>query len=425
MIKLITDILSANKIDQWRINETHTHTAELYFIRHKLDMPRIKDCTLYSVTVFRDFTEGETRFLGNSRAMISEEMTPAEVESRLLSAYQSAAYVKNPWYELADPVKADKLPSTSPLADAQPEDTAMDVAKIMFAADTAEDAFLNSVEIFVVHTDTRILGSNGLDVSFAEDHIEGELVAQCLQPTDVEQYRDFGFEKLDEALITAKVQEAVQDVRSRAAAIKPPQSGNYNIVLKGSHLATLLEYYAERSHAAYVAAGYSDWQVGSSAQGESIVGEKLDLQLVSRAPYSEEGIPMPERALLSQGTLQLIHGPERLCRYAGVEPTGNYTKVRLDGGTLPLSDMLKGEVLEPISFSDFQMDAFDGHFKGEIRLAFLHHQDGSVETLTGGSVNGSLPDLQGDLAFSLERYEDLSYAGPLGVLIKGVPVAGE
>jgi hypothetical protein len=69
------------------------------------------------------------------------------------------------------------------------------------------------------------------------------------------------------------------------------------------------------------------------------------------------------------------------------------------------------------------MDAYDGHFGGEIRLGYLY--DGkSVTLVTGGSVNGNIFTCQYDLVFSLERYSDSCYSGPFAVRIKDVAVAG-
>ena len=70
------------------------------------------------------------------------------------------------------------------------------------------------------------------------------------------------------------------------------------------------------------------------------------------------------------------------------------------------------------------MDSMDGHFAGEIRLALIHDGNGSVRTLTGGSVNGNLLESQGKLVFSKEKYRDSSYEGPLAVLIPDVRIAG-
>ena len=85
--------------------------------------------------------------------------------------------------------------------------------------------------------------------------------------------------------------------------------------------------------------------------------------------------------------------------------------------------MQKDGVLETVTFSDFQTDFFDGHFGGEMRLAILH-KDGKAIPLCGGSINGSLLDVQGKLIFSKEQYKSGDYEGPYAVLIPGVPVAG-
>jgi len=45
--------------------------------------------------------------------------------------------------------------------------------------------------------------------------------------------------------------------------------------------------------------------------------------------------------------------------------------------------------------------------------------------VTGGSVNGSLFDVQGELAFSLEMYKDADYEGPFAARFPRVSVAGE
>ena len=322
-------------------------------------------------------------------------------------------------------MKEERKKSVSDLASKNIEDTANEFAKAMFSADNAQDAFINSAEIFVSRSYTHIVASNGLDVSFDSDEIRGELVSQCITPIDVEQYRQFAYDKFDANAIRQKVSEAIEDVRARARASEPPKAGDYDIILSGENLEELFSLYGGRSYAGMVYPGYSQWKVGDKVQGDDIEGEKLDIYLEPLDPYSSEGIPMKERCLIKQGELQLIYGDTRMCRYLGIEPTGDYRKVRCECGTVSLSEMRKPGVLELVSFSDFQMDDFDGHFKGEIRLGLLYKEDGSVEELTGGSVNGSLIELQKHLTFSKEQYEDSTYKGPLAVLIPGVAVAGK
>ena len=424
MIETIQNALQKAGVSVWRITGTHSRAAELYLIRKGLDMPRVKDMVAYSVDVFRDFEEDGRRFRGVSTALLSPGMSGAQAEKKIADAYSAAAYVKNPFYELPDAVTGPRVASGSDLAALDPQRAARRLADALLEADTEKDAFLNSAELFVTRREVRILASNGLDVSYDSDEVWGELVAQCTAPRDVEQYRSFRLDSLDTAAAAAKLRAAVRDVRQRALAQKAPAAGTYDLLLTGEHLSEILSYYVDRSNAAAIFPRYSAWSVGTEVQGEDVTGERLELSLSSSVPYSEEGIPLPDRTLVSDGRLQLIHGATRFCRYLGVEPTGAYRKLRCGNGTVPIDQLRRPGVLEAVSFSDFQMDSFSGHFGGEIRLALLHGEQ-ELTPLSGGSVNGSLLETQGRLIFSREQIRDGSYEGPMAVLIPGVPVAGE
>jgi len=425
MLNRIINVLKKNGIQTWRATEIKTHTAEAYFIKQKLDIPRYKELNQYHVTVFHDFEKNGKACRGDSTALISPGMSDSEIEEKIKCAYMAAGFVANPFYELADPVKEDKKESTSDLAKYDVKDVVLKFAEAIFSVDTEKDAFVNSLEIFAKRAYERIVASNGLDVSFDFDVVDGEYVTQCITPTDVEQYRQFNYNCLALDDIKERVKEAIEDVRARAKASEMPSTGNYDIILSGENLEEIFEYYGARSTASLVFPGYSEWKVGDNVQCEDVVGEKLNLSFEAVYPYSSEGIPLPPRDLVTDGKLDLIYGSTRFCRYLGIEPTGDYSRLICKNGSMNLADMRKDGVLEAISFSDFQMDYMDGHFKGEIRLAYLYHKDGSKEILTGGSINGSIIELQKNIHFSKEHYESLSYSGPLAILIPGVAVAGK
>lgn len=425
MLDRIKNILDKNGVKVWRVTEVNSETAELYFIKKKLDIPRIKKMHQYQIEVFNDFEKAGRKFRGISAALVSPGMSDEDIEVRIKSAYLAASFVTNPFYELADPVKEEKKNSNSDIAAMDLKDAAIEFAKAMFSVDNADDAFINSAEIFANRRYEHIIGSNGLDVSFDSDSISGELVCQCISPIDVEQFRSFDYDNFAVEEIKKKVADAIEDVRARARASASPKAGNYDIILKGEHITELLNFYGARSSASMVFPGYSQWKLKDKVQGEDIKGEKLNIDFIPIDPYSAEGIPMKRRTLIKDGELELIYGNTRMCRYLGIEPTGDYSKAEVKNGSVMLSDMRCAGVLEPISFSDFQMDFMDGHFKGEIRLALLYKEDGSVEELTGGSINGSLLEAQSDLVFSKEQYEDINYKGPLAVKIKNVAVAGK
>ena len=422
MRDIILNALQALHIHAYQIESTERESAELFFIKKTLDMRRTKRTTSYAVTVFRDLEAEGTKLRGSSTAQIFESMTPAEVERSLKGAFFAAQFAKNPFFELYAGKKEEPVDMPSTLADRPLEDNALLMAEALFAADTDCDAFINSAEIFATKSRVSILSSAGTDVEYTRYEVEGEFVTQCKTPQDVEQFFQFAYADLNTEALTQKAKQAIAAVRDRAAAQKSPAAGTYSVVLSGEQVATLMEYYTERSLAPYVYAHYSDWAVGKQVQGEDVTGEKLNVTLYPTAPYSEEGIPMVERPLVKDGALQLIYGANRFCQYLGIEPTGYYERIGVNNGTVPLAELQKG-CLCPVSFSDFQMDSFTGHFGGEIRLAYLYTENG-VEILTGGSINGSLPEKQGNLLFSKERYDTMDYTGPFAVKIEGVEVAG-
>ncbi len=423
MLNRILDALKALSIENYLLEERRSETAELFFIRKKLDMRRIKDITDYSATVYRDFELDGHAMRGSSSAQIFPGMGDEDIRTALKDAYDAAANVRNPFFELYRGERADTVELPSRMSDLSLQDSAARMAAALFAADTRDDAFLNSSELFIERAKVRLVSSAGTDVGYIKYGCKGEFVAQCKQPRDVEQYFDFSYEDLEEDALTAKVAEALKTTRDRAKASKSPKAGEYDIVLTGENLREIMVFYLARAQAGMVFAHYSDYAPGKALQGEEVRGEKLNLTLVPSAPYSDEGIPMRERALIQDGVLQLLFGPTRFCRYLDIEPTGDYWRIRLDNGTVPFDEMKKN-CLYPVSFSDFQMDPMDSHFSGEIRLAYLYTDDG-VQILTGGSINGSLLEKQGDLVFSTERYTDASYSGPLAIRLKGVSVSGE
>lgn len=424
MIERIKSALARCGIALWRINEREDETAELFFVKKQLDTRRVKDVHKYEVTVFRDVEGEDGKKRGFTAVQLVSSMDDAKLDEELKSAYYAAQFAANPWFELTDPVQAPMVEQTGVLAQAPLAQSAGKLAKALFAPDTHEDAFVNSAELFVGRRTDHILSSNGTDVSFTIAWVEGEFVVQCKEPEDVEIHNQFEYQALDEAALSAKVAEALTFVRDRARAQKILKSGKYDLVFSGNAVAEVLSYYRDRSSASAVYAKYSTWQQGEDVQGET-EGERLDLILRAFHPYSPEGIPtMDGLPLLEGGKLLAWHGPNRFCRYLGIKPTGDYKRLACANGTVPFAELKKGPVLWAVTFSDFQMDAMSGHFGGEIRLAYLIEEDGTVTPVTGGSVNGSILEAQKNLVFSTDRYTTADYDGPYAVRVKDVSVAG-
>lgn len=410
-------------ISLWRINDNTEESAELFFVKKQLDTRRFKDVRKFQVTVFRDAEKDGTPMRGFTSVTLLESMGDEQLREELKNAYYAAQFAANPTYELPDPVQAPVREKAGELSESPLAESAGKMTRALFAADDQSDAFVNSAEIFIVRSKRRILSSEGTDVSYTDAKVNGEFVVQCREPEDVEIHNIFSYDSLDTEALASKVREALSFVRDRARAKRILKSGKYDIVLSGDKVASVLSYYMDRSAAHMIYPGYSTWKVGETVQGENTIGAKLDIDLCATVPYSEEGIPMEDLPLVREGILQAVHGNNRFCRYLGLKPTGQYRKGRCTNTGVPFEELKKGPCLWAVIFSDFQMDSMSGHFGGEIRLGYLIDGD-SITPVTGGSINGSLLEAQGNLQFSSDRYESANYSGPYGLRINGVNVAG-
>lgn len=420
----IIKLLEKAGIGEYSALQIKERTAELFFVKKQLDTRRIKDVEKFHVTVYRTAEADGQKLKAQTEAMLLSSMSDDEIIKALKDAYFAAQFAMNPYYEAPSPVTAPLIEKKGALAEEEPEKAAGIMAEALFAADCREDAFINSAEVFISKKRIRVVTSAGTDVSWTDAKASGEYVVQAKEPEDVEMYRSFAYTELETGALNAQVSEMLDFVRDRARAQRILKSGKYDLILTGGNAAELFTYYGGRSSAQMLYPHYSTWSVGDDVQGET-AGERLELTLRASAPYSSEGIPMIDRKLIENGRMMTVHGANRFCRYLGVEPTGDYRKLSCDNaGSMSFDEMKQRPCLWAVTFSDFQMDIFSGHFGGEIRLGYLI-EDGKMTPVTGGSVNGSIIEAQKDIAFSTDRFKSEDYEGPYAVLLKGVSVAGE
>lgn len=423
MIERIKSALAKVGVPVYQINETKKESVELFFIKKSLDMRRKKLVKTASVTVFREFGEGEQHYLGSSSIIVQDSLTDEELEQQLQSAWYAASFVKNRYYELPKGEKKEMVQAPGALAGKDLAECAQIYADAMFAVDTETDVFLNSAEIFLYRIENRIVNSNGIDVSFRNERAQGEFVVQCIGAQDVETYEDFEYRDLNTEALQQKVKTTLEQTRARAAAVQAPPAGSYRVILSGSYVQSLLSYYLDRAGTSYVYQKYSNYEVGCKVQGDGVQGDAINLTLKATVPYSGEGINMKDRELVKDGTLQLLHGGARFAYYLGVEPTGYYAGLQAAAGSVSLEEMKKQPYLHVVNFSDFQMDSFSGHFGGEIRLAYWFDGE-KVIPVTGGSINGSILEAQKNLTFSKELQTEKDFEGPMAVCMEGISVAG-
>lgn len=423
LIEYILKALEANQISTYLITELKEETVELFFIKKNLDMRREKSVTKYKLTVYHDFEQDGVKMRGSSVIGIYNGMSQDEVNQAVKNAFFAASFVRNPYYELPKGATCEHIIIDNALSQTTLPLAAAIYSEALFAEDTLSDVFINSAELFVEKISQHTINSEGINVSYEKYLVNGEFVAQCTTPQDVETYQSFHYDDLNTESLKMKVKQTLDTTKARAMAKVAPTSGEYTVLLSGQYVKDIFDFYFERSQANLIYPKYSNFQIGKSVQGEKPKGDIINITLKAKEPFNEEGITMTDRTLVEDGVLKTIHGNSRFSYYLNTPSIGTYHHISVPSGSKSLEDMKKGKYLHVLNFSDFQMDALSGHFGGEIRLAFLSDGD-SITPVTGGSISGSMTKVQQNIYFSQELQIEKGFHGPLAVQLENISVAG-
>lgn len=448
MIDRIIDILGKHNIQNFLINENITETQELFYIKKSLNLTRNKNVSKYEITLYRDFIENNVNMRGSASCMLNNSMSDDELSLNILSTYESALSVHNPYYKLPHgeamftdddsisirdySINIDNLSSSLPAGSSSL--SLNELVTSLFENDTKEasdNCFINSAEIFVTSSKNRIINSNGVNVSYSDKVYSGEFVVQCTSPVDVELYQDFKYSSDDKNIsdsLKSKVSDALTMVKDRSAAIAYSSDMQYDkIILEGPCLYELFNYYLQRLNAVMIYPKYSSFEIGKSilnnvsnyvnselSDNSTVFPDEINITLTPKKPYSTEGISLKNLELIKNNIVQYIIGNARFSFYLGINPTGEYDSYKLKHGNSSLKDMKSGKYLRIVNFSDFQMDSFTGQIGGEYRLAYYH--DGTKEIpITNGSISFNINDILKTIKLSSDIQSSYNYEGPLAI----------
>lgn len=416
----IISLLNEKNINTFLINEYTSSTEELFFIKKDLVQSRNKNVTKCEVTVYNDFEKDGVKMRGSSSFFADLTMSSEELSEKINTAFTAAHSVCNPYYEL--PVPCGCTTDNITKSQNPTSYTAGEIAEIIFNSDKNDDAFVNSLEVFVESKDNHIINSNGIDVSFSSKIYSGEFVVQCKLPKDVELYQDFKYYSKDSD-ISSSLEELLHNnlrmIKDRAKAVPSNTvseiSNCKNIILEGSSIYELFNYYLERLDASMIYPGYSNYKSGDIISTSINPENHITIVLTPKVPYSSEGIAQTETVLIDNNIAKCITGNSRFSYYLGIPATGNYESYKLNCGKTDSKDLFKNEpYLKICSFSDFQMNSMTGQFGGEFRLAYYF--DGIKEIpVTNGSISGNINDILSSLVMSKDTQKTYYFDGPLSI----------
>lgn len=422
MLNRIEEKIKALGCTIWELSEQTTKSWEFYFIRHELDQNRITEVRTFPVTLYRPL-EGD--LLGSASGEIAPTASNAEMDKILADIYFQASLVKNPAYRLNNkPVTAPAPRKLDVAAIAQDFITAM--AKVH----ETETEYVNSYEIFVREITRHYRNSNGVEYTVVYPSSEIEVVVNARKGEhEIELYRDFTSGTCDAGKLCRDVEKALRYGKDRLTTEPTPMLGKFDVLLSTADAMQVWKYFAAKTSTAMIHRKLSDWTPGK-AVAENVTGDRVTLRAVSTLknssqdyPIDREGAAIQDRTLIRDGVVENLWGPRRFSQYLGIEDSALAANFVVEGGSRAEAELRKGDYLEVVEFSDFQVDPMGGDIAGEIRLGYLH-KNGTVRIVSGGSVSGKMADVLPALTFSKETEQYDTSVIPSVTLLKDLKITG-
>ena len=425
MVDRLIDILKESGVHAWEITDTRTEGWEFYFIRRRLDQNRAKDVEHIGVKVFQKTDETH---MGFAEAELPPTASDREARALVADLAYRATLAPNIAYELNAPGPEHTLHTDGQRPDVRA--IAADMIRALSSVEETDTEDINSAEIFVSAVTVRFVNSMGIDVTETFPSGMTEAVVNARRDGhEIELYRMYRYGECDPSAVVRDITAAMNYGKDRLLAGPTPELGKADVLFTGQDARELYSYFTERLSAGMVVRRMSDWKPGEpidpDLRGDRVTVtavRHLDNSSANRA-FDSEGAPIRDTVLLEDGVTRRFLGSRMFSAMLGLEDSfipSNYT---VTGGTGSVRELRQGTYLEPVEFSDFQVDAVTGDIFGEIRLAYLHEGD-RVRPVTGGSISGSMRELLRDMRMSSEsvRYNNMSI--PAATRLKGVTVTG-
>lgn len=429
MIDNIKNILSTIDVDGWKIIETKTKSTELFFVKKELDMNRGKDVHHIKVFVYKDFVEDNTKYKGSSSTNISPTMDDTEIKEKLEDAAFAATFVKNEYYPLVKPVDMDvkNMNSTSsPISE-----WVNGLVDGIFKYDTLEKGSINSSELFINDVSTRIVNSEGVDVSYEGYEGQLEFITNWTEDgEEIELYRDIKFSDYNPDYLSEEVNHMLNMSKEKAMATNTPNLEKQTILLTGEPVKEFFNYYYQRANTRAIYEQISTEKLNESIQGDSINGDLVTIKLdpvmnnsSKSKPYDNDGLPLKEVTIIKDGILKSYWGNTRFSSYLDIEPTGDIENIVVEGGSKSVEDFKKEPYLELLAFSDFQVNPITGDFAGEIRLGRYFDGEKTIP-VSSGSISGNIKEVQKNMYLSKEINQDNNFIGPKTIQLFDIDISG-
>ena len=431
--RTLTLLKEAPDISAYSFVISQETSKEAFFVKDKLDMNRSKDVFHTRLTIYKDFEADGKKYRGSAVCKISPQDTDDVIKHKIKDALFAAGFVKNEWYPIPKPSASQGTSSTSSDSLPSPFESLLKMQKAIYSEERmskeSPPAYVNSAEFFVTNSFVEVVNSEGVDVSFAIQKNEVEVITDAKGDEDVEIYGYEAQGEISEDALKERLQEQLTETSWRAVAKKASHIPSINIILKGDSVAKFFQFYKTQTSSSIVYSGQSRAKIGENFQGD-VKGDKVSITLdplMKGSPnptnYDTSGLPLEKVTIFDEGVVKTYHGDSRFAHYLQIKPTGIIENMDVSAGSLSYENMKAKPYVEILMFSDFFMDQTTGNFGGEFRLArWFDGKD--MHIITAGSIQGNMFSVQGNMFLSKEIIQKSEYRGPKAVLLPDMEIVG-
>ena len=423
-MKTIIALLKNNpRVTDYKIGLAQKESYECFYVKGKLETVRCTDTCNKIVTVYVD----HDGFKGDSKFYVYPSTTEEELKALIEKAVDKALLLNNQMYHLPEnetgefEVESNFAVCTLPALSKQ-------IAEAVFAANTVENADLNSVEIFVNrHTDT-VVNSRGIHKSQVRyDAMVEAIPTYNGESESVELYQQYNFSAFDPKTVQKEIAGKLQEVKARALAVKPDFPLDCKVILNKQELG---ELFGTISHDLNYATVYSHANLfhKNDAIQEAPTGDRITITMAGSLPgnirsscFDGDGMTLKTTTIVEDGKAIAYYGDNRFGQYLEEVPTGSLRCIQVASGSACEKCLTAAPYLEVLSMSGLQVDLFNDYIGGEIRLAY--YCDGETVTpVTGISITGSLKQVLSSIRLSAETAVDGGYSGPAKAILQDMKI---
>lgn len=405
--KDIVRVLKANEtIADYEIIIKNKKSSELFYVLKKLELNRAIDTENISINVYVDVKDKR----GKSTVLLTSADNEKSLNKKLNAAVLKGEKALNAYYPLASKQKEVNKPLKK---DIDLNKVANKVGETIIKADTYEDGYINSTEVFVSKTSTLFINSRGVRQYSERTNIEFEIIPTWRNGNEeYELYEYYESNKLDVKEIAAVVDKWLLLARDRSIANKPSNlDKNIPILLQGEMNDLIVDTIKDNSSYMSTFMHTNHYNVGDDITSKFDLTLKANIDGCFKSSYFDNnGVALSSKKLIKDGKLVDNYGDIRFGHYLKhKKPSGNYNVAEITN--YESYDYLSKPHIIIEHFSSPQMEDSSGYFGGEVRLARYFDGEKYVP-LTSFTVSGNIYKSLKNVKFSKEVTTTRSYKGP-------------